>query len=147
MNFMTRWFGRRSPTNLAPPQPPAATAPLLREPAAHPADTDTHFTLVRHSRYAVSADPAFEGAVEVRELTRNQAYVARSAGGVIFSSQPDAAEAEAATNVADQTMPSGTARGYFSSVRIGGAEVYIPAALPLASNQSNRERNYGQGAQ
>ncbi len=73
------------------------------------------FTLVRHSAYATAADPAFEDALEVCEVDRNQAYRVRAAGGALFLTR-DAAQAAIAG-----------ARGYFSSLRMNGAEVFIAA--------------------
>ncbi|CAH2603036.1 protein of unknown function [Rhodovastum atsumiense] len=46
----------------------------------------THFTLVRHSGYAVGADPALDEAVKVRELNIHQIYMIRTAGGALFGS-------------------------------------------------------------
>jgi hypothetical protein len=89
----------------------------------------SHYTLLRHSAYAVEANPDFEDAVEVRELNAQQVYYVRAAGGLLF---PTLAEAEAAARAAN--FPSGDpnarahASGYFSSVRIGAAEVYVPRA-------------------
>ena len=78
------------------------------------------FTLVRHSRYAVAADPTFEDAVEVCELNIHQAYRVRAAGGPLFATRELAQEAAAGL----------TPRGHFSSQRIAGAEVFIPHAGP-----------------
>ena len=78
----------------------------------------TQFTLIRHSRYAVAADPNFEEAVEVCELNIHQAYRVRAAGGPLFATR------EAAQDAAVGTAP----RGHFSSLRIAGAEVFIPHA-------------------
>ena len=76
------------------------------------------FTLVRHSAYAVAADPAFEDAVEVCELDIQQSYRVRVAGGTLYS-----------TREAAQTAVAG-ARGHFSSLRMNGAEVFVLAAGP-----------------
>lgn len=72
------------------------------------------FTLVRHSAFATAANPAYEDAVEVAEVTHADSYRVKAAGGVLFASR---AEAEAAVE---------GARGYFSHLRIGGAEVFVP---------------------
>lgn len=72
------------------------------------------FTLVRHSAFATAANPAYEDAVEVAEVTHAATYQVKAAGGVLFASR---AEAEAAVE---------GARGYFSHLRIGGAEVFVP---------------------
>lgn len=72
------------------------------------------FTLVRHSAFATAANPAYEDAVEVAEVTHAATYQVKAAGGVLFASR---AEAEAAVE---------GARGYFSNLRIGGAEVFVP---------------------
>src|SRR4051812_48724831 len=60
----------------APDNPPIAAEPA----AAEKPREEMRFTLVRHSGYAVGADPALEGAVEVRELTPQQFYMVRAAG-------------------------------------------------------------------
>ena len=75
----------------------------------------SQFTLVRHSLFAVAADPRYEELLEPCELTAEQAYRVRAAGGLLFPSLP---AAEAA--IAGQ-------RGHFSSLRIRGAEVFVPA--------------------
>ncbi len=81
----------------------------------------TQFTLIRHSRYAVAADPNFEDAVEVCELNIHQAYRVRAAGGPLFATR------EAAQDAA--VGGAGAApHGHFSSLRIAGAEVFIPHA-------------------
>lgn len=72
------------------------------------------FTLVRHSAFAAAANPAYEDALEVAEVTHAATYQVKAAGGALFASR---AEAEAAIE---------GARGYFSHLRIGGAEVFIP---------------------
>jgi hypothetical protein len=72
------------------------------------------FTLVRHSAYAEAGNPDFEDAVEARELTREQAYKVRAAGGVLFPTR----------EAAEQAVPN--ARGSFSSLRIGSAEIHVP---------------------
>jgi hypothetical protein len=83
------------------------------------------FTLVRHSGYAVRGDAAFDGAVEVAEITAGQAYTVKSAGGVLFASR----EAAAAAAEANRMGPGGriAAAGHFSSLRVAGAEIYVPA--------------------
>ena len=74
------------------------------------------FTLVRHGLYAVAADPRYEDRLEVSEVTSDQAYRVRAAGGTVFA---DRKGAEAALAAAP--------RGHFSNVRINGAEVFVPA--------------------
>jgi hypothetical protein len=71
------------------------------------------FTLVRHSAFAAAADPAYEDALEVAELTHAATYQVKAAGGRLFASR---AEAEAALL---------GAQGHFSNLRIGGAEVFV----------------------
>ena len=71
------------------------------------------FTLVRHSAFAAAANPAYEDALEVAEVTHAATYQVKAVGGTLFGSR---AEAEAAIE---------GARGYFSHLRIGGAEVFI----------------------
>jgi NADH:ubiquinone oxidoreductase subunit len=92
---------------------------------------EAYFTLVRHSGYAVGANPAFEDAVEVRELTMHQLYMVRAAGGVVFTTRETARQGEDAAN-----HPNGSnsrraqASGYFSSLRVAGAEIFVPTAGP-----------------
>lgn len=80
------------------------------------------FTLVRHGAYALGGDAAFESAVEVCELSGEHAYRVKAAGGVVYSTR-DAAEAAA---MAVNHAGSLRARGYFSSLKIGGAEIHVP---------------------
>ncbi len=80
----------------------------------------TEFTLVRHRRYTEGADPDYEGAVEAVELGVGQASLVRSACGTVFASQQAAEFAEHLTNQRTGQQP-----GYFSSLRIGGAEIYV----------------------
>jgi len=90
------------------------------------------FTLVRHSGYAVGADPWFEDAVEVRELTGQQTYLVRSAGGTLYATLAIAEAAAAAANHPGGAPARGAAplqpraSGFFSSLRLGGAEIYVP---------------------
>jgi hypothetical protein len=85
-----------------------------------------YYTLVRHSAYSVAANPQFEQAVELREIDAPQAYRVRAAGGVVFDTSEAGRAAEAAAN-----FPAGAkaihpqSQGYFSSLRIGGAEIYL----------------------
>ena len=79
------------------------------------------FTLVRHSAYAEGGNPDFEEAVEARELTREQAYKVRSAGGVLYPTREAAETAGLAANHAARDK-----HGSFSTLRIGSAEIYIP---------------------
>jgi len=105
--------------------------PQSPELSASPAQpqSDTLFTLVRHSGYSVGANPAFEDAVEVRELTIRQHYVVRAAGGVVFTTREAAQQGEDAANYPNG-LKSGRAyaSGYFSSLRVSGAEVFVPNA-------------------
>jgi NADH:ubiquinone oxidoreductase subunit len=105
-----------------------ADAPIPATPATTAVSrSETYFTLVRHSGYAVGANPAFEDAVEVRELTTHQLYMVRAAGGVVFTTREAARQGEEAAN-----YPSGLksdraqASGYFSSLRVAGAEIFVP---------------------
>jgi hypothetical protein len=82
----------------------------------------TEFTLVRHGGYAVGGDTAFEGAVEVCEITEKQAYLVRAAGGMVFTTREAAQAAEHAVN----TTKNVAGAGFFSSLRIGGAEIHVP---------------------
>lgn len=74
------------------------------------------FTLVRHRGYAVAGDPALESAVEAIEITDAQVYTVKRAGGRVFTTLAEAVAAEAL---------AGTV-GYFSSLRIAGAEIHVP---------------------
>lgn len=73
----------------------------------------TQYVLVRHSAYALAANPAFEEALETAEVDTVRAYAVRAVGATLYPSR-EAAEA---------AIPG--ARGYFSHVRIGGAEVFV----------------------
>jgi hypothetical protein len=84
------------------------------------------FALVRHSAYAVGGDAAFENAVEVCELAPHQDYRVRAAGGAVFKSRDVAEAAAIAANFPDgKTGSPPNAPGYFSSLRIAGAELYL----------------------
>lgn len=74
------------------------------------------FTLVRHGLYATAADPRYEDKLEVSEVTSEQAYRVRAAGGVLFTDRV----------AAEKTLATAP-RGHFANVRINGAEVFIPA--------------------
>jgi hypothetical protein len=91
----------------------------------------SQFTLVRHSAYAVGGNADFEDAVEACELTGQQQYHVRSAGGLLF---PSLTEAQAAAQLANfppgAAGPRPQAGGYFSSLRVAGAEIYVPRAGP-----------------
>ena len=88
----------------------------------------TEFTLVRHSRYAEGANPDYEGAVEILELGTGEASLVRSAGGTVFATRQAAELAEHLANQpAGPPPPRASAPGFFSSLRIGGAEVYVDA--------------------
>ncbi|CAH2602992.1 conserved protein of unknown function [Rhodovastum atsumiense] len=84
----------------------------------------TEYTLVRHSGYALAANPALDDAVEVHELSGQQSYLVRAAGGVVFTTLAAAQAAQDRVNLADGSPPR--APGYFSSLRIGSAEIYVP---------------------
>jgi NADH:ubiquinone oxidoreductase subunit len=93
--------------------------------------SETYFTLVRHSGYAVGANPAFEDAVEVRELTTHQLYMVRAAGGVVFTTREAARQGEDAANYLNGSKSSRVQpSGYFSSLRVAGAEIFVPTAGP-----------------
>ena len=81
----------------------------------------TAFTLVRHSGYAVGGNPAFESAVEVCEVTDHQSYTVRAAGGALYPTREAAHVAEASVNAAVRSKE----RGYFSNLRIAGAEIHV----------------------
>ncbi|MCX7381986.1 MAG: hypothetical protein NT133_11345 [Alphaproteobacteria bacterium] len=74
------------------------------------------FTLVRHGLYAVAADPRYEDQLEVSEVTSEQAYRVRAAGGALF-----------AARAAAELALAGAPRGHFANVRINGAEAFVPA--------------------
>lgn len=71
------------------------------------------FTLVRHSAFAEAANPAYENALEAAEVEHAYTNEVQSVGGLLY---PSRTEAEAA-------IPG--ARGYFSHLRIAGAEVFV----------------------
>jgi hypothetical protein len=84
------------------------------------------YTLVRHSAYSVAGNPRFEQAVELFEITPLQAYRVRAAGGVVLDGHQAAQAAEAAANFpADTKGVHPRAQGYFSNLRIRGAEIYV----------------------
>lgn len=72
------------------------------------------FTLVRHSAYTQAANPAYEEALEAWPVDRAQAVRVRAAGGRLWPTR-EAAEAD---------IPN--VRGHFSSLRIGGGELFVP---------------------
>ena len=80
------------------------------------------FTLIRHSGYAVGGNPAFEDAVEVCEITDREVYLVRATGGVVYPTR----EAADAAGVAANAAAPVAGRGHFSSLRIAGAEIYVP---------------------
>lgn len=97
----------------------------------------TQYTLVRHSAYAVGGNGDFESAVEVCELTPRQDYSVRAAGGLVFATREAAQGAATAENFPDgpaQATPN--APGYFSGIRIGGAEIYVPRPGPAPVPQN-----------
>jgi NADH:ubiquinone oxidoreductase subunit len=109
-----------------------ADTPIPATPAkAAETRPEAYFTLVRHSGYAVGANPAFEDAVEVCELTMHQLYMVRAAGGIVFTTREAARQGEDAANYPNGSK-SGRAQvsGYFSSLRVAGAEIFVPTAGP-----------------
>ncbi len=80
------------------------------------------FALIRHSAYALGGDPAFEEAVETREITDREAHLVRASGAVVY---PLRAAADAA-GLAANAAADAAARGCFSSLRIAGAEFHVP---------------------
>ncbi len=75
----------------------------------------TQYVLVRHSAYALAANPAFEDALETAEVDTVRAYAVRAAGATLYPSR----------ETAEAAIPG--ARGHFSHVRVGGAEVFVQA--------------------
>jgi NADH:ubiquinone oxidoreductase subunit len=107
----------------APDEPHSATPP----PIATAPQPQAHFTLVRHSGYAVAANPALDGAVEVREVTPQQVYMVRAAGGAVFTTREAAMHAEDTANYPDGVKSAEPrARGQFSTLRVAGSEIYVP---------------------
>ena len=91
----------------------------------------SQYTLVRHSAYTVGGNADFEGAVEVRELNTHQAYRVRAASGALFTTLAAAQSAATQNNYPNGPTPSApSVAGYFSNLCIGGAEIYVPPALP-----------------
>jgi hypothetical protein len=83
--------------------------------------------LLRHSSYALGGNSVFEDAVEVSEVTGTEAYTVRAAGGLLFATREAARIAEDAANYPDGSRAAGPhAAGYFSSLRIRSAEIYLP---------------------
>jgi len=109
--------------------PPAPTPPL-----ASPTGED-HYTLTRHSAYAVAANPRFEDAVELRAITARERNLVRAVGGLVYDSLSAAQEGERAENAPASPDGPPAAPGQFSSLRIGGAEIYIPRGQAKATNR------------
>ena len=87
----------------------------------------SRFTLVRHSAYAVGGNAAFDDAVEVCEMGDLQTYAVQNEGGLIFDTRVEAAGAQNNINNPPGATPGGASgRGHFSSLRIAGAEIYVP---------------------
>ncbi len=87
----------------------------------------TQYTLLRHSAYALGGDPDFEDAVEAGELTDSEVYMVRAAGGLLLATREAANIAADAANYPDGSRTAGPhVRGYFSTLRIRGAEIYVP---------------------
>jgi NADH:ubiquinone oxidoreductase subunit len=108
-----------------PPMPAQRTAPTAG--GQHP--PSAKFTLVRHSAYTVGGNSDFEGAVEVCELAIYQDYQVRAAGGLVLATREAAEAAATASNYpGGDTRSAPSAPGYFSSLRIAGAEIYVPGA-------------------
>ncbi len=85
------------------------------------------YTLARHRAYAVAANPDFDDAVQFLAVTPLQRTIVRSAGGVLYDTLDAAQQAQQAENFPPgHTGKRPIARGHFSSLRIGGAEIYIP---------------------
>ena len=86
----------------------------------------TEFTLVRHRLYVDGANLDYEGAVETIELAEGQASLVRSAGGTVVATRQAAEFAERLANSAEGAPAARPcAPGYFSSLHIGGAEIYV----------------------
>jgi len=81
-----------------------------------PDAADRLYALVRHSAYALAANPAYDEALEPCAVDRSQAVRVRAAGGALYATR---AEAEAA-------IPG--AVGYFASLRLSGAELFVHAS-------------------
>ena len=93
----------------------------------------SEYTLVRHSAYAIAGNADFESAVEVCELSEQLPYRVRAAGGLLFPTRDAAQSAATAANFPNgPTQATPNAAGYFSSLRIGGAEIYLPRANPAS---------------
>ncbi len=106
-----------------PPTPQTAPTP---SPSTAAAAVEDQYTLTRHSAYAVAANPRFEDAVELRAITMRDRSLVRAVGGRVFDSLAAAQAAERAENAPTGADGRPSARGQFSSLRIGGAEIYIP---------------------
>mgnify|MGYP003348464409 CR=1 FL=1 len=84
-------------------------------------------TLVRHSAWVANRDPQFKFAVETEYITDKQADKVRKAGGLVLSGK------EACNREYDENYPPGVSgliprvKGTFSTKKINGAEIYIPA--------------------
>ena len=88
----------------------------------------TEFTLVRHHLYTEGGNPDYEGAVEIAELGTGEASLVRATGGTVFAAREAAGLAGRLANQRGGPSPARvSAPGYFSSLRIGGAEIYVDA--------------------
>lgn len=116
----------------APADPPVSARPVPAE-----SRQETYFTLVRHSGFTVGANPVFDDAVEARELTMQQFYMVRAAGGVVFTTREAAQQGEDEANYPNGSKSGGAhVIGHFSSLRISGAEIYVPPVGPRDVNRT-----------
>lgn len=120
-----------TPTTPARPLAAPLAAPSVARsvaPWGAPSLDGDQYTLTRHSAYAVAANPRFEDAVELRAITTRERNLVRAVGGRVFDSLDAAQAAARAENAPAQPGGPPAAPGQFSSLRIGGAEIYIPRA-------------------
>ena len=98
----------------------------------------SQYTLVRHSGYAAGGNRDFEDAVQVCELNAHQVYLVRASGGALFATQEAAQRAASSNNYPNgATHAPPNVSGYFSSLRIGGAEIYVPSATQGSSGAAS----------
>jgi hypothetical protein len=88
-----------------------------------------NWTLVQHSAYGYAGDTTFKRGVEMQGIDTKAALLrVQKAGGMVFDSYDAASEAEYNENYPDNVkgiVPK--ASGSFSSHKVNGLAIYIPA--------------------
>lgn len=85
------------------------------------------WTLVQHSGFGYSKKPAFQMAVEIREIEGRSVERVTKAGGVVFDSYDDAIVSEDMENYPPGVVGlAPRARGTFSNREVDGLAIYKP---------------------